>query len=387
MLQAGLPLAYWPLALSYAATAYCINDSTLVNHQPDSAKSFPLVPFGAKISIKTGNPSKYEPSGELALFAGWRLQPGLRFRGEILYILLDDFQKTPTPAVKSSEALKLLPGPFEFPLAAARVTAFEKKLVETLFPHALPFDAESDTDEPTAHDSSSSSSQPVVQIVPDPAVIPPAARDNTPADAMRGPVGRPATARPPTWSSSPELIKRWNNFSSKKREQLTREYREKCDQEARQQAAAAQIATALVSLFAPAPSPEPLPVASALPVLTEPEVWFQPEPHSHRPHEPDSDIDLFCCLVTRQLVKKDPEYHPPGATKDRSVASGHRIFDSTGQPLKFGNEVTAHTSNIVGINSVVVHSALSQTGTSLSDAIQAFVSRDSTKKILSNVGL
>ena len=95
LLQSGLPVSWWPEALSYACIAQGIADKTLVNLQPPTAKAFVLLPFGCRVSVKpaaeASSAPKFESAGKPALFLGWKLQPGLRYRGEMLYCFEDEF--------------------------------------------------------------------------------------------------------------------------------------------------------------------------------------------------------------------------------------------------------------------------------------------------------
>ena len=391
--------------------------------QPPSARPFVLLPFGCEISVKTNHTEKYEAPGERCLFLGWKLQPGLRYRGEQKFVKLSELIENKHPIVRFSEAVKTLPGPWSFPAAELAAEALLKGFVRSNLPSSdVLFDEEPDQQplpaegslpipdapaESSQHEPSSSSSGPQP---PQPSQ----SADSKPS----APVGRPATLRPPHWSSTPELIKEWSNFSHKKRVKLSEEYR-------KNEAATALVSSLVNLLTNTASQPSSLPEAVEPPTCEPPPVWYQPTDQQHREYCEDS---AYLMLVTRQLCKRDTEYHSPDAVrareserdklianvtwepkaqeyhdakrehpdakftivftitgikhsedpskakfKARSVARGNVVLDSRGSPILFGDEVSAHASNLVGMKSVATYGGISGTGCSLSDAEQAFV--------------
>ena len=109
LLQAGLPATFWSHALEHACTSYSLLNGSLLSLQPETAKPVPLIPFGSEVSVKTNKTDKYDAPGQRALFLGWKLQPGLRWRGEMKYALLSDFLEGRVPAICFTEAIKPLP--------------------------------------------------------------------------------------------------------------------------------------------------------------------------------------------------------------------------------------------------------------------------------------
>ena len=224
LLQSGLPVSWWPEALSYACIAQGIADKSIVNLQPPTAKAFVLLPFGCRVSVKPADPSmsgpKFESAGKPALFLGWKLQPGLRYRGEMLYCFEDEFSAEGPAKVRSGESIAAL-NDIVFPIAEARKQAHVQGLVKNLYPDVLPFEPselDATVDEPgelvtSSEPASSSTDIPIRRSNAEPP--PPRQDSQAPAARESAPVGRPATLRPPHWSSSPELTAQWNNFSYK----------------------------------------------------------------------------------------------------------------------------------------------------------------------------
>jgi hypothetical protein len=286
-----VPLGFWPQALEFAATSFSIHQGSLVALQPPSAKPFVLAPFGSLVSIKTGEAPKFAAQGEDALFLGYVLQPGLRYRGEIKYILISDINEKRFHKVRTGESIKLLPGHWKFPVFDARRRALDAKLVDSLFEKSLPFD--SDVFDDSGSPESSSPSQPSSASSPSaslPLPVPPVGQGPAPTNPERlppGPVGRPALHRPPHWSTTDELKKQWSNFSKTKREKLNAEYRN--SENAR--LAAEQLSSALLCILSgTAPTP-PATACASVPLSTPtdadeppPKFYQQPAEDSHVNH-------------------------------------------------------------------------------------------------------
>ena len=136
--QSGLPLRYWTLA----ARAFCHgrNFSLAAFHgeTPWKAKhgeefKSTLVAFGPKVTFRppVHKGAKFAPRIEFALFAGYFLQPGGRWKGEYLVISFEWlFQATCRTEVKRVHECALVPGPVTFPLKTVRDIQIDEDLRE-----------------------------------------------------------------------------------------------------------------------------------------------------------------------------------------------------------------------------------------------------------------
>ena len=361
------------------------------------------------------------------------MQPGLRYRGEIKYILISDINEKRFHKVRTGESIKLLPGHWKFPVFDARRRALDAKLVDSLFEKSLPFD--SDVFDDSGSPESSSSSQPSSASQPSaslPLPVPSVGQGSAPTNPERlppGPVGRPALNRPPHWSTTDELKKQWSNFSKTKREKLTAEYRN--SENAR--LAAEQLSSALLCILSgTAPTP-PATACASVPLSTPtdadeppPQFYKQPAEESHVNHYAEVP-PIWAALVTKNLTRRDAQWHEPGAVaarnkerdklivnkswsltpseqddvklavptamftdvftltglkhsedadkvsfKARSVARGSVVRDADNQPIVFGSEVAAHATSMSGLTNVQTYGAFTQTSSSTTDAVSAF---------------
>ena len=415
LLCAGFPPEFWSIALSYAAIARSIPTAYKTLHGVD----FPghVIPFGSRVTVvpSPGNGvHKFAPAGEDCLFVGWHLNPGYKF-ADYKVMTLKSFIEG-TPRVFRTRDLALPQMPWVFPARELREKALVqhfanmqlKPNVEILPSFPEESEDELETQDPMIHPASSSSSD---------------ARPRS-AEIPKGPVGRPATQRPPEYGVSEEMRRKWTNFSSKKKKEIADAYR--AQQEAADQRidAVNQLAKSLAALFMPV-IPSAVATSSSADVLDIPSprpLLQDPGPHREFHAEPP----VFSC-VTRVLRRNDKEWHCEAATaaldkeclqlmngvvfdlepvefddifaqfpealiadvmiilgikfaemdpslwkfKARSVMRGDKVKDLDGQSVFFSDTATT-PSNMETFRSVAVFGEIEGEAASTADALQAF---------------
>ena len=134
LLQSGLPLRYWPLAIQHHAAAVNACQQLNGNESPWKLRfgeefGGMKVPFGAKI-LFYNNPNrpdntsgKLSPTANDGVFLGYYIQPGHQWKGEYLVAKLDalDYHaENGSITVQRSRQIILPSGGFVFPLRAAQ---------------------------------------------------------------------------------------------------------------------------------------------------------------------------------------------------------------------------------------------------------------------------
>ena len=340
---ASLPPSFWPQAIVHAAMSMNItprDDKTKTPYEAKHNCPFPglKIPFGSLVSWvpPRGENSKFEPAARECLFLGWRTSPGCKFQDYVVMPIANFIDGTHRFHTTKDIAIPTTDG-WTFParqlaLDAATKAFADKRIAEN--PVLSLFDLEEE-EEPAlapACELSVDSPTPVPRQSAPTAVIPPVS-DRLPP----GPVGRPATARPPEWSATEQKRKEWSNLSRAKRDRLTAEYRKEADQVA----VVAKFTQALADILA-----STVPSAPAAPGITTqiPEssdvAWFSPEQHEHRPPE-DSG---YLSMITRQLTRLDAEYHCPEAVQARETERDRLIRNDSwsSEPVSMYQAKTAH---------------------------------------------
>ena len=132
LVQSGMPLQYWPLAIQHfvmAANTSDQLDSSLSSWELRFGEMFEgmLIPFGAKV-LFWNNPNRANnTAGKLSPTSvegvGYRTQPGHKWRGEYLVAkleALDHHAENNSISIQGTKKVELLPGGFSFPLRVKR---------------------------------------------------------------------------------------------------------------------------------------------------------------------------------------------------------------------------------------------------------------------------
>ena len=130
LLQAGVSHVYWPYALEHTCTAFNISHVNGDEYTPWFKRfgvKFPgdLIPFGCRIDYWIGPKAKrkdrdrFAPTSEPGVFLGYRFQPGMKWRKEILVLPIkdlnrNDFHECLSPI--SAYQFKIPEGDFTFPM-------------------------------------------------------------------------------------------------------------------------------------------------------------------------------------------------------------------------------------------------------------------------------
>ena len=130
LLQAGVSHVYWPYALEHTCTAFNISHVNGDEYTPWFKRfgvKFPgdLIPFGCRIDYWVGPKAKrkdrdrFAPTSEPGVFLGYRFQPGMKWRKEILVLPIkdlnrNDFHECLSPI--SAYQFKIPEGGFTFPM-------------------------------------------------------------------------------------------------------------------------------------------------------------------------------------------------------------------------------------------------------------------------------
>ena len=270
--QSGLPLSFWPQAgQHFAHYTNCLmpcREGKSISDLPPAAmtpwrKRFkedwngPTHPFGCLVRFRPYNANdslpKFAPRTVEGIFLGVFLQPGHKYSGDVLVAPLESFQtsnKVQICRIKEAEVRFPLAGiAYTFPIAEARKLSSIAKIKQTLedcvdlVPEIedvetdIPEDSEQLEDEvedisgdcsseETPNEQSGGSSSSTSRPKQDKAdsggnKIPAQEIDVT---KLKGPVGRPATKRPPHWT--PDA---WGKLSKKQREREYKEYNKTSD--------------------------------------------------------------------------------------------------------------------------------------------------------------
>ena len=180
---------------------------------------------------------KFAPRTQEGIFLSVFLQPGQVYSGDLLVASLDDFannKQITVHRVKQGEVRWPTDGTFTFPLADAKQTKLNAKLIQALQDGDIEPETQEIEDE-EAHTALEDidagtvdggiSALTDVHDEPDGPDSPEPAQSSArgskdPAPPPKGPIGRPATKRPPNWT-----YEQWSNLSSKRRETETQYYR------------------------------------------------------------------------------------------------------------------------------------------------------------------
>ena len=165
LVQSGLPLQYWPMAMQHFSMA--VNATPQLNGDDAPWKlrfeeDFPgqLIPFGAKI-LFWNNPKRVDntsgktsPTANDGIFLGYHIQPGFAWKGEYLVAkleALDYHAETGSITVQRARRVELIAGGFVFPLRALKEAKEPKpdRLVDNVIadPRPIPFQSELQTEE------------------------------------------------------------------------------------------------------------------------------------------------------------------------------------------------------------------------------------------------
>ena len=165
LVQSGLPLQYWPMAMQHFSMA--VNATPQLNGDDAPWKlrfeeDFPgqLIPFGAKI-LFWNNPKRVDntsgktsPTANDGIFLGYHIQPGFAWKGEYLVAkleALDYHAETGSITVQRARRVELIAGGFVFPLRALKEAKEPKpdRLVDNVIadPRPIPFQSEVQTEE------------------------------------------------------------------------------------------------------------------------------------------------------------------------------------------------------------------------------------------------
>ena len=169
LIQPGLPLQYWPLAMQHFSIAVNATPQLKGDDAPWKLRfdeDFPgqLIPFGAKIAF-WNNPkradnsdSKMSPTANDGVFLGYHIQPGFAWKGEYLVAkleALDYHAENGSITVQRARRVELIAGGFVFPLRALTEAREPKpdRLQDNVIadPHPIPFQSELQTDGQVEH--------------------------------------------------------------------------------------------------------------------------------------------------------------------------------------------------------------------------------------------
>ena len=132
LVQSGLPLQYWPMAMQHVSMAVNGTPQLKGDDAPWKLRfdeDFPgqLIPFGAKI-LFWNNPKRVDntsgktsPTANDGIFLGYHIQPGFAWKGEYLVAkleALDYHAETGSITVQRARRVELIEGGFVFPLRA-----------------------------------------------------------------------------------------------------------------------------------------------------------------------------------------------------------------------------------------------------------------------------
>ena len=130
LVQSGMPLQYWPLAIQHFAMATNTSDQLDSSPSPWELRFGEMfegmaIPFGAKV-LFWNNPNradntagKLSPTSVEGVFLGYHVQPGHKWRGEYLVAkleALDYHVEHNSLTIQRTKKIELLPGGFSFPL-------------------------------------------------------------------------------------------------------------------------------------------------------------------------------------------------------------------------------------------------------------------------------
>ena len=130
LVQSGMPLQYWPLAIQHFAMATNTSDQLDSSPSPWELRFGEMfegmaIPFGAKV-LFWNNPNradntagKLSPTSVEDVFLGYHVQPGHKWRGEYLVAkleALDYHVEHNSLTIQRTKKIELLPGGFSFPL-------------------------------------------------------------------------------------------------------------------------------------------------------------------------------------------------------------------------------------------------------------------------------
>ena len=130
LVQSGMPLQYWPLAIQHFAMATNTSDQLDTSPSPWELRFGEMfegmaIPFGAKV-LCWNNPNqadntagKLSPTSVEGVFLGYHVQPGHKWRGEYLVAkleALDYHVEHNSLTIQRTKKIELLPGGFSFPL-------------------------------------------------------------------------------------------------------------------------------------------------------------------------------------------------------------------------------------------------------------------------------
>ena len=130
LVQSGMPLQYWPLAIQHFAMATNTSDQLDSSPSPWELRFGEMfegmaIPFGAKV-LFWNNPNradntagKLSPTSVEGVFLGYHVQPGHKWRGEYLVAkleALDYHVEHNSLTTQRTKKIELLPGGFSFPL-------------------------------------------------------------------------------------------------------------------------------------------------------------------------------------------------------------------------------------------------------------------------------
>ena len=167
LVQSGLPLWYWPLAMQHFSLAV---NATLQLNADDAPwklrfdEDFPgqLIPFGAKILFwnnpkRADNSSgKMSPTANDCVFLGYHIQPGFAWKGEYLVAkleALDYHAENGSTTMQRARRVELIGGGFVVPHRALQEAKEPKpdRLQDDVItdPRPIPFQSELQTDEQT----------------------------------------------------------------------------------------------------------------------------------------------------------------------------------------------------------------------------------------------
>ena len=331
----SLPTSFWPLAIKHAAMSFNItprDDLELTAYEVKHNCPFPglKAPFGSLVSWvpPKGDNNKFQPAARECLFLGWRVAPGGKFLDYTLMPIENYLNSTFRCITTKDVAIPTADG-WTFPIRQLARDAIAKSFADQKIaenPILSMFDIEKESDEvsdllPVPEDNKKS------------LALPPSLSERLPP----GPVGRPASARPPEWSATEQKRKEWTNFSRAKRDRLTAEYRSKSEPIA----AVAQLTQALADILAAVSNPS---LANPSELAPEPELsdvaWYAPQQHEHR--TPESSA--YLSMITRQLTRNDPEYHCPEAVQARGTERDRLIKNDSWdeEPVSMHEAKTAH---------------------------------------------
>ena len=165
LVQSGLPLQYWPMAMQHFSMA--VNATPQLNGDDAPWKlrfdgDFPgqSIPFGAKL-LFWNNPKRVDntsgktsPTANDGIFLGYHIQPGFAWKGEYLVAkleALDYHAETGSITVQRARRVELIAGGFVFPLRALKEAKEPKpdRLADNVIadPRPIPFQSELQTEE------------------------------------------------------------------------------------------------------------------------------------------------------------------------------------------------------------------------------------------------